>query len=161
MVLFVWLALARGKEALTSEDPVQQFRNESSLLYQAIDTGEPVVTDDPLVFIAADFYLSDEVVGRLHFPIDFGTARSYPLQDFTDRQLAVWANEFHLRARVEQWRDFAQRNRHFLFLVNEPQRQRMYDLLVHGGWHMAVKAHDGGQTLYEISSPDNQLARSH
>jgi hypothetical protein len=56
--LLGWLLLSRGREAAASTGaPGAEFRSSNPLLMEALASGQPVVANDPVVFLPADFYL--------------------------------------------------------------------------------------------------------
>jgi hypothetical protein len=85
--------------------------------------------------------------------VELTSARQYIGQDASDRQMLIVAREFPIRAHIERWAGFAAQYRHFLLLVSEPQRRRIYDLLTNGGaWRLTLRSHRGNETLYDVNS---------
>jgi hypothetical protein len=106
--------------------------------------------DEGWLLLAADFYLPDNLVGRLYFVTDLETAPGYVGQARSDRMMTHIA-QLPMRVHVEGWKDFASRNPRFLLQLDEKARQRTFDLLLKGGWSMTVRKHMGSATLYEVS----------
>jgi hypothetical protein len=149
-----WLLLARGREAAASTgDPGTEFRANNPLLVEALASGYAVVANDPLVFLPADFYLPTSSLANLYHVVELSGATQYVGQDASDRQMLIMARQFPIRAHIEYWASFAARHPRFLLLVNEPQRQRIYDLLMNrGAWRLTLWSHRGNETLYEVNS---------
>jgi hypothetical protein len=151
LVLVAWLGAARGRDAFRGmTSPVAQFQEENPLLVEALADGRPVMLDEGWLLLAADFYLPDNLVGRLYFVTDLETAPGYVGQARSDRMMTHIA-QLPMRVHVEGWKDFASRNPRFLLQLDEKARQRTFDLLLKGGWSMTVRKHMGSATLYEVS----------
>ena len=156
--LALWLAAARGKEAIQlAKDPVQQFRDENQVLLKAIDDGRPVVVNEKLTFLAADFYLSAKAMDRVYHVVDLESAHKFGGQHGSDEQMLAEARTLPLKGHVTHWTEFKRSNRQFLLLVYDPWSERIYDLLLRQGWRMVVKDHRGVETLYEVSTASGPL----
>jgi hypothetical protein len=152
--LIAWLVLARGREAAPSTADLRtEFQPNNPLLLQALASGKPVVRNDPVIFLPADFYLPSTALANLYRVVNLAGATRYAGQDASDGQMLVIAEQFPIRARVEHWTSFGARHRHFLLLVNGPQRQRIYDMLLgDGAWRLTLQAQRGNETLYDVNS---------
>jgi hypothetical protein len=153
-ILMAWLAVSRGKEAIALASPQDlQFTADYPILLNALRTGTPVVAVDPLTFMAADFYLPKDTLGRLYFvTADRQTARRHRDQDLVDQLVQSEARVLPLRAHVEPLADFMKSHSHFLlhavtFMPGVP------DVLTRAGWRFTLSDHKGSETLYDVSAP--------
>lgn len=102
-----WLILARGREAAGSTvDPRTGFQSSNPLLLQALAGGRPVVANDPITFLPADFYLSNAALANLYHVVHLAGATRYVGQDASDRQMLIMAQLYPFRGHVEPWTTF-------------------------------------------------------
>ena len=82
-VMVAWLALARGREALSiSREPETELASDKPLLIDALALGRPVVATEPLTFMAADFTFPRTRRGTSYYvTAERATARKYLGQD--------------------------------------------------------------------------------
>jgi hypothetical protein len=160
-VMVAWLTLARGREAISiSREPETELASDKPLLIEALALGMPVVATEPLTFMAADFYLPKDAVGRLYYvATDRATARQYMGQDLTDNLVLRAARNLPLRAHTESLQDFTGQNSRFL-LHGSGWYLCLYDVLVKRGWHLALHSHHGDEWVFEASAPGRQANAS-
>jgi Dolichyl-phosphate-mannose-protein mannosyltransferase len=148
-----WLALSRAKEALAERrPPAVQVAQENPLLARALADGRPVVIANQQLLMQADHYLPAEA-GRAWYLMDWDAGRHYLEQDEANQLTSRAARYLPLKAHVELFDRFTQRNPHFLLHTDERFQQWLYDLLLRRGWKLTVLSRIGAESLIEVSAP--------
>jgi hypothetical protein len=149
IVLLAWLGAARTREARAEQSESRvQFEDENPLLVKALSEGLPVVVPDPLVSLAADFYLPAMARDRLHYVID---PENPGMRDVNDQLMLAAKKYYSIGVHVGAWSDFARANPRFLFCTDEIQQQWAYDLLLRRGYRLTLRARQGAESLYEAT----------
>jgi hypothetical protein len=149
-----WLGLARGKAAAGErQDPRERYLKSNPLLQKALTDGRPVVVNEPVIFLESDFYFPSESLSRLYYVVlEPEIRKRYPWQDVSDQLLVFTAQHIRLRAHLEDWRNFMQRNPVFI-LHTDGQKEAMQQTLLKNGWQMSLTEYSSAEALYEVKAP--------
>jgi hypothetical protein len=160
VTLLVWLVAARGREAFAfSRDPVKTWREDWSVLEQALSKGPPVVVQSTLQFLEADYYLAADLTSHLHWvTADPDIAPRYPWQTFSNQIAVQCLRTLPVHAHVVPWKDFAAHNTPF-YLYTDAQSQWWYEVLPRDGWRLTVQSINNGQILYYVDKVSETRVR--
>jgi hypothetical protein len=149
LVLVGWLVAARSRDLLRGIGPRVVFEQENPLLVQAVQAGMPVLVPDALTFMAGDFYLPGNVLGRIHYPLPPPDARGK--NDFLDQLMAAAARGLPIHVRVDSWSDLAALRQPFLLYLDEHPTPWICDHLLRTGWRLSLRAQEGRESLFEAT----------
>jgi len=110
-----------------------------------------VLVPDALVFMAGDFYLPGNVLGRIHYPHPPPDARGK--NDFLDQLMAAAARGLPIHVRVDSWSDLAAPRQPFLLYLDEHPTPWICDHLLRTGWRLSLRAQEGRESLFDVTPP--------